>query len=163
MTTNFPYDGLTYLGRLMITSQTKHRFLNYNNGAVTNYTTALGADVLLPNWPRIHWIAHKTFFDSDFAGSPAAVLNGSGITGEAGTLAHWLHASGFNVGFVGNAPSSTYAHTEVVMNTAVGGGDFVARMLADQLQVKVSRASFPSVHEPVIVIVGQDWTSPVQS
>jgi LCP family protein required for cell wall assembly len=163
VSTNFPYDGLTYLGRLAMTSGTTHRFLNYTNGAVSNYVTPAGADVLLPNWPRIHWIAHQTFQDSELGGSSVAVLNGSGIAGAAGTLTHWLRASGYTVAETGNASSESHTRTEVIQNTAVGGGGFVARMLGDQLQTRVTPQSFSQIHSPVVVIVGQDWSSPVQS
>jgi len=163
VSTNFPYDDLTYLFRTAMTAHTVHHFLNYANNSVSNYVTPGGADVLLPNWPRIHWIARRTFRNPDLASASVAVLNGSGVTGEAGNLAGWLRASGYRVTTIGDASSSSYAHTEVVRNTSVGGGDFVARMLADQLQTSVSSRAVPSSNASVVVIVGQDWTSPVQS
>jgi hypothetical protein len=163
VTTNFPYDDLTWLFKVAMTSSSEHRYLNYNNGAVSNYVTAGGADVLLPNWPKIHWIAHNTFANPELASSSVTVLNGSGITGQAGQLAHWLRASGYQVSSVGDADRENYPHTVVIQNSNVGGGDFVARMLRDQLQARVETRSMPAIRSPLVVIVGQDWTSPVQS
>ena len=161
--TNFPYDGLTYLFRTAITAHSIHRYLNYQNSAVSNYQTSLGADVLLPNWPRIHWIAHRTFSDPELASSPVTILNGGGVTGAAATLKHWLHASGYHVTSIGDAGSSNYVQSQVIRNSSVGGGDYVARMLGDQLQTRVISRAMPGVTTPVVVIVGQDWTTPIQS
>jgi polyisoprenyl-teichoic acid--peptidoglycan teichoic acid transferase len=161
--TDFPYTDLTYLGRVVMTARTQHRFLNYNNNSVSNYVTAGGADVLLPNWSRIHWIARQTFHDPQLASSPVDVLNGSGIGGQASALSRWLHASGYDISAVGNAGRSNHAHTEVIRNTSVGGGDYVARMLGAQLAAPVVWQAVPSSRSPVVIIVGQNWTDPAQS
>lgn len=164
VSTNFPFDDLTYLFRVAMTASSEHRYLNYNDGAVSNWVTPGGADVLLPNWPRIHWIARQTFRNNRLGSAPVAVLNGSGTSGEAGALAHWLRASGFRVTTVANADRPNYAHSETILNTSSsGGGGFVARMLADQMRTRVNALSVSGISAPVVVIVGQDWNSPIQS
>lgn len=166
VSTNFPYTDLTYLGRLVMTapkSHVQHLGLNYANNSVSNYVTAGGADVLLPNWSQIHWIAHRTFEDPSLGASPVAVLNGSGIAGQAALLSRWMRAAGFQVGSIGNAGRADYAHTEVIRNTGVSGSDYVARMAADLLQVHPLSQNLPGNAAPVVVIVGQDWTDPAQS
>ncbi len=162
--TNFPYPDLTYLARLVMTAPKSHvhrSALNYANNAVSNYTTAGGADVLLPNWPRIHWIARQTFQDPDLASRPIAVLNGSGMPGAAAQAAAWMRASGFDVTQVANAASSGYTQTHVIKNNSRGGGDFVARMAGDLLGAHVTAQSLP-YSQPVVVIVGRDWVDPRQ-
>jgi LCP family protein required for cell wall assembly len=164
--TNFPYSDLTYLARVVATapkSHTKHLGLNYSNNTVSNFTTAGGAEVLLPNWPAIHSISRHLFYDPRLKSAQVEVLNGTGTPGEADSLGQWMRQSGFKVPSVGNADNPNYQHTEVIRNASVDGGDYVARMAADLLQVKVTSRSVPGSHYPVVVIVGADWTNPSQS
>lgn len=162
--TNFPYTDLTYLGRVVMTSHSQHRFLNYSNNTVSNYVTSGGADVLLPNWPRIHSIARQTFHDANLGTSAVQVLNGSGIDGQAASMSSWLKASGYSIASVGNANGSDYQHTRVIRNTSTGGGsDYVARMLGAQLQAPVSSGALGNSSSPIVVIIGQNWTDPAQS
>lgn len=161
--TNFPYTDLTYLGRVIMTAHTQHRFLNYNNNTVSNYVTSGGADVLLPNWRRIHWIAHQAFHDPGLAASSVEVLNGSGVTGQATALGQWLKACGYQVSSVGNADRSDYIHTQVIRNSTTGSSDYVARMLGTQLQAPVYSSPLGGSSAPIVVIVGQNWNDPAQS
>ncbi|HEV3311539.1 MAG TPA: LCP family protein [Chloroflexota bacterium] len=163
ISTNFPYDDLTYLARLIMTAHPQHRFLNYANNSVSNYVTAGGADVLLPNWARIHWIAHQTFHNPQLRSSQLDVLNGSGIAGEASQLGQWMRACGFDVAAVTNADRSDYTQTEVIRNSSVGGGAFVARMAGDLLHAPVVTRAISGAQAPVVVIVGQNWMNLAQS
>ena len=163
VSTDFPYTDLTYLGRLIMTSHIKHTYLNYANNSVSNYVTAGGADVLLPNWARIHWIAHQAFQDPQLASAQVDVLNGSGISGQASGLAQWMQVAGFSVASVGNADQQNYLHTQVIRNTSVGGEDYVARMAGDLIGVPVTARAVPGSSAPVVIIVGQDWVTPAQS
>ena len=164
--TNFPYADLTYLARVVATapkSHTRHLGLNYANNSVSNFTTSAGAEVLLPNWPVIHTITKNLFYDPRLRSASVEVLNGTGTPGQAGELGRWMRQSGFKVPSVGNADNSNYQHTEVIQNSSVGGGDYVARMAADLLQVKVTSRAVPGSRYPVVVIVGGGWTNPSQS
>ncbi len=164
--TNFPHPDLTYLARIIMTtpkSKQQREGLNYANNAVSNFTTSGGAEVLLPNWPVIHSITGKLFHDPRLAGAPVDILNGTGTSGEAASVAAWIHACGFRVGTIGNAGSSTYNRTEVIRNTNVSGGAFVARMAGDLFQVKPVSRPISGSQAPVVVIVGADWNDPAQS
>lgn len=166
VSTDFPYTDLTYLGRVVMTAPKSHvrrEGLNYANGAVTNFTTAGGADVLQPNWPKIHWIARSLFHDPQLAAARVDVLNGSSITGQASLLGHWMTSCGFRIESVANAPRTNYEYTKVIRNTSVGGGDYVARMAGNLLGKRVISQAVPGASAPVVVIVGRDWTDPAQS
>jgi LCP family protein required for cell wall assembly len=164
--TNFPYSSVPYLARIMMTVPKSHierAELNYANNAVSNYTTSAGAEVLLPNWPKIHQIAHQLFADPRLATAAVDVLNGSGIPGQAAALSQWMAQCGFTIGTVGDANSTDYEHTLVIRNSAVPGSDYVARMAADLLQTHVTTRPVPGSHAPVVIIIGHDWNDPAQS
>ncbi|HZT95836.1 MAG TPA: LCP family protein [Chloroflexota bacterium] len=164
--TNFPYSDLTYLARVIVTAPKSHQqrsALNYADNAVSNYTTPGGAEVLLPNWPRIHALTRAMFRDPRLATSSIEVLNGTGTSGQAAAMSTWLQACGFRVGSIGNAASINFGHTEVIRNTAASGNNYVARMASDLLQTPLLSRSMPGTSAPVVVIVGADWNNPLQS
>lgn len=159
--TDFPYDDLRLLSRVVTGSHVQHRFLNEANNSVVDFVTSGGGAILQPNWTRIHWIAHQSFRDPRLTSSPIEVLNGSGLPGQAGALAQWMHACGFRITRVENAAGQ--AHTQVIRNLALPGSDYVARMAANLLDTRAVFRSVRGATAPVVVIAGLDWVDPAQS
>ena len=83
------------------------------------------------------------------------ILNGSGISGVAASLAEALAAEGFNVVRTGNADHFDYARTEVIAS-----GDALTKARAVLLSVPgavVRHSPDPEADVDVTVIVGKDF------
>jgi hypothetical protein len=119
---------------------------------------------LLPDRQRILNLAQRMFPDHALpARGQIAVLNGSGVPGQAGVLATWLSQSRVSVGTVSSAPSYNVAHTQVWVPGDVSGTRLaLARSIGELLQIPVTRHSIAGVEAQVAVVIGQDFVDPTQ-
>lgn len=160
--TNLPYDQIAGLVRIVASlspRQVRGTSLDVGSGAVTAYRAG-GRDVLLPDLNRIAALTSAVFPRPIFR-RHIAVLNGAGLTGAAAQLRGWLKQMGLPARGIGTAASPA-PRTEVVVNTSFGNAAALARAAAALLQVPVIRRSLPAQHEPVVVLIGQNYQYPGQ-
>ncbi|HZU11393.1 MAG TPA: LCP family protein [Chloroflexota bacterium] len=161
--TNLPYDQIMGVVRAVAAlgpRQVHGALLDGPSGAVTEYRTA-GQAVSMPAWNRIVPMTSSLFPRPRLSGR-VSVLNASGLTGAAASLSAWLGAMGLPARGIGTA-RSTHPHTEVVINTAVSRHDrSLAAAVGALLQVPIVANRIPQRHEPVVVIIGQDYQYPGQ-
>lgn len=159
--TNFPYNQLPDLAHdLMLVPRSSIRTaeLDRADSAVTNYSSN-GADVLLPDWQHIRSIVQAMFPDPTLGTrGEVEILNGSGIVGQATSLAQWLRLSNLGIRGVGSASSYNYAHTEVTVSSSASAHNLhVARSVAALLQAPLVTRSVWRSRAPVTVIIGRDY------
>lgn len=163
--TNFPYDQIQTLARLVLSShsRTHTAILSYANNAVTKYRQS-NQDVLLPDWEQIRSIAQAMVPDPKLhSAATVDVLNGTGQEGVASRLADWLRLGRVRVGNVGSAASFNYGRSEVLLKVAASAGQqYVAREVAALLQMPVVTGSVGKNGAPVAVIIGHDFQDPSQ-
>lgn len=158
--TNFPFDQIPALSRAIGAvpdSATTSGVLDYESGSVTNYS-ASGTDVLLPDWQRIQSLARRLFPDPSLSGTPVEVINSSGITGQAATLAAWLVQIGINVNGYASSGRSQSATTRVLLQRGAGvRAQHIARALAGFLQAPIVTGSVSNTGPAVVVVIGRDY------
>jgi hypothetical protein len=164
ISTNFPYDQVPELARVVSglgTVKVERVVLGDGDGAVMEY----GTNILVPDWQRTAAVAHRLFPDTWLRAGPGiAVLNGSGVTGQAGSLADWLRQAGLRVRHIGSADSFGYAHTLVVVSPSAGSTTrTTARAVAALLQVPMVVSRRGREPAPVVVIIGHDYQDPNQN
>jgi TolA-binding protein len=87
------------------------------------------------------------------------ILNGVGVSGVAGQTQDYLKNRGVNVASVGNAPTSTFARTEIYVHSNAANA---ARKVASELGVPEARVRagppMPGGSD-VTVVIGSDYSS----
>jgi polyisoprenyl-teichoic acid--peptidoglycan teichoic acid transferase len=129
---------------------------------VRPFTGSGGADLLLPDTPRIRQAIDSTF---KLAAHPelkarVEVLNGSGTAGLGQKAADYLTAQGFNVVKIGPAERDDYRSSLVQVLTA---DRRAAEALATTLRMPVSAITdlpTPNALADVRIVVGQDFRLP---
>jgi hypothetical protein len=162
---NFPYNEVPDLARLLGSVPPSHvhtAVLRPSNNTVTPYLTS-GRQVLLPDWDHIRLLAQRLVpLGPGQRAGKVEVLNGNGVQGQAASLARWLTQDRIRISGYDSADSFGYAHTEVVMNTAVAHDEQLARTMAALLQAPLVSAAVPKSRAPVVVIIGHDFQDPTQ-
>jgi hypothetical protein len=160
--TNFPYNRVPALLRGLTHARVSYQSLNESNGTVTEYSSSSGP-VLVPDWQRISSTVHQIFPVTGLRSGRIEILNGSGVVGQAAALAAWLRTYGFRVSDFASAPTSTVAHTAVILNPRAAPADRpLARALSSVLQVPVVTRRVRASRAPVVVIIGSDYQDVAQ-
>jgi anionic cell wall polymer biosynthesis LytR-Cps2A-Psr (LCP) family protein len=155
--TNFPYNQIPPLVQQLKFAAIEPTALDESRADVTQYRSSSGP-VLLPDWQRITSTVRELFPPSGLRSGKVKVLNGSGVLGQAQSLASWLRGMGIRVAGFGSADSFSYSHTLVVVNTASRTRDTaLARSLSAVLQAPVVTRSVHGSRAPVVVIIGRDY------
>jgi LCP family protein required for cell wall assembly len=138
--------------------------LQYSNGAVSNYTTPGGAEVLLPHEAAIHQVVSKLFAPELAAlqGVPIQLEASSTGSSTAATVSQVLSGFGLDVLPTSSAPATSPATTSpanshVYWNTAMPlqARDVVAaKMVAGMLGTTADPMRLPSVNAPVVAVLG---------
>jgi LCP family protein required for cell wall assembly len=156
ISTNFPLDQVSDLARAVSrvpASSTSVVQIDFANRAVSAY----GGGLLLPDWQRIQSIA-QSLFPYHSAGPPIDVLNGTGISGQAGSVADFLGQDHIPVRATGSAPSFAYSQTKVLLRAGAGSEAItIAHEVASLLQAPVVTGSVHSARSAVVLIVGGDY------
>ncbi len=178
--TNFPYAKVPTLADQVVKlppSAITHAVLGYSqaycqangineptacNGAVSNYTTSGGADVLLPNKAAIQAVVRQNFAAvlGHMRDTPIQVYNGTNRQGLASYYSTVLQGMGATTETPANAPSSPsgYPNNEVFVNSHVRSSvPATADILGAMLNAKVATASFPQTQAGVVVILGNSF------
>jgi LCP family protein required for cell wall assembly len=154
--TNFPFDQMPDLARAVSrvpASQTTFARLDFADRSVTPYQGRW----LLPDWQRIQSLS-QSLFPLAARGAPVAVLNGSGVPGQAGTVATYLSQARVPVGAIGTAPSSGFTITQVMTRPGAGSAALsTARAVASLLQVPIVSGSVGHIRSRVVLIIGGDY------
>jgi hypothetical protein len=104
-------------------------------------------------------LVHQLFADPALAQENAsvAVLNGTTTSGAAADLESTLQNLGFHAVYAGNADSSAYSHTEVIVNTAIAGpAEYTARRLQRILDGTLLHQPLAGQQAHIVVILGSD-------
>jgi len=161
--TNLPLNDLPAVGAQYVlpTNHVNHSYINVDNGLVKPDSSPDGQSILTPtDASSIPNLVHRLFADSNVAQENAAVavLNGTPTSGVANDVETTLAGIGFHTVMAGNANSTGYQQSEVIVNTAVGGqADYTARRLQRLFDAKLARQSLPGQIARVVVIVGSDF------
>jgi LCP family protein required for cell wall assembly len=164
--TNFPYNQVPDLAnRLSDVPARRIRtdLISTTNGTASSYN-ATGQNVLLPDRQRIPSLVGRLFPEERIpSAGKVAVLNGSGISGQAAGLATWLAQARIPIGKIASAPSYNFTHTQIwVGEPAAGSVPQVARSLSALLQAPMVRHKLPPGNAAVAVVIGQDYQDPTQ-
>lgn len=164
--TNFPYNQVPDLASRLSavpTGRIRAGLISTVNGTASSYN-ATGRRVLLPDRQRIPSLVRQLFPEQQIPSTEkVAVLNGSGISGQAAGLATWLAQARIPVGEIASAPSYNFAHTQIwVRGTASGAVPHVASSISALLQAPVVRHKLPAGNAVVAVVIGQDYQDPTQ-
>ena len=132
------------------------------NGAVTNYTTSGGADVLVPHKAAIQAVVRQSFpaVLKHMSDATIQVYNGTNRTGLAGYYSTVLQGMGAMTEPPANAPRSAsgYPANEVFVNSRVlSRTPALADILGASLGAKVQTASFPQTQAGLVVILGNNF------
>lgn len=154
--TNFPYDQIPDVVRLLQSARIRAVALDESGQTVSRYRTG-GSTVLLPDWQRIDEVTHATL-GNPVAGGTVRVLNGSGVTGQAAGLSSWLRGMGVHVAGFGSAGSFNHASTQVVVNSVAPQRDYaLARQVAAILQAPIVTRNVHGSKAPVAVVIGSNY------
>jgi LCP family protein required for cell wall assembly len=164
--TNVPYSTVPTLAQHLAAlphASVTTAYIGLATGTATVYRTN-GRSVLLPDAQRIALLTDQLFSNAANASrAPIAVLNGSGVAGQATGLAGWLSAAHLHIAFVGSAKSFNFAHTRVYLPpNATMASKRAARQMATLLQVPVMTQAIPGAGNRVAVVIGQDYQDPTQ-
>ena len=164
--TNFPYDqivsALHQLARVP-RSQMTGDALSYVNGAVTGYDAQNG-EVSLPDWQHIRHLAQRLMPSSGIRplGS-VSIVNGTGVAGQAVTLADWLRGDGIRIAGYTSGPPAGYVRTRVEVARGAGPRTLsLARTVSLLLQVPVSVSAGNAPSSSVTVRMGRDYQDVTQ-
>lgn len=155
--TNFPYNQIPPLVQRLKTARLQASALDESSADVAQYRASSGP-VFLPDWQRITSTTEQLFPNGASFPGMVQVLNGSGVAGQAGSLAQWLRQLRFGVSGYGSADSFNYARTVVVINAASPKRDqALARSLSAVLQAPVVTRPVHGSKAAVVVIIGRDY------
>lgn len=132
--------------------------LSYSSGEITNYTTAGGAMVLLPNSAAIQREAHRVFAGvlAPLRGTVVQVEDGAPTTQPLATyFSVVLQGMGVSTLAPETAARTDYRDNHVYVNTAVTRqAPALAYILSEMLGCQVQREAIPASSAPVVVILG---------
>ncbi len=161
--TNLPVAQLPRIAEEVLrlpSSSIQHAVLQYSNGAVSNYTTGGGAEVLLPHEAAIHAVVASLFGPELTAlqGVPVQVESGSAVNAAtAATFTQVLSGIGVDVLTPAQGASTPHKNSHVYWNTAVKlqARDVVAaKMVASMLGTTADPVRMPKVRAPVVAVLG---------
>lgn len=161
--TNLPMNALPAIGAQYVNPMThvSHSYINIDNGMVKPDWSPDGQSILTPTSSTvIPNLVHRLFSDPNLTQENAtvAVLNGTSSSGAASDLETTLQGLGFHTTMAGNAASSAYRQSEVVVNPAVSGpADYTARRLQRLLNARLVQQRLPGQTAKIVVIVGSDF------
>jgi len=164
MTTNLPWNDLPEIGvqYMLARGSVDHRYINLANGLVQPGVSADGQDYLQPSTPTaITDLAHQLFADPQLANENASivVLNGSNVAGAASDVQSTLQGLGFNAAGAGNADSSNYQRSEVIINTSAGGSaDYTARRLQRLFDATLVTQAVPGQSARIVLVLGSGYS-----
>jgi LCP family protein required for cell wall assembly len=164
--TNFPYDQVVALLHTLNAIPDSHMTgdaLSYLNGSVSGYDAQNG-EVSLPDWQHIRLVAQRMIPPDGLRGlGSITVVNGTGVAGQAVTLAAWLRGDRVRVAGFETGPANGYAKTQVVVGRGAGTRSLaLAHTVALLLQVPVTRSRVPAKGPQVMVCLGRDYQDPTQ-
>jgi LCP family protein required for cell wall assembly len=164
--TNFPYDQVVALIHTLDAvpnSRMTGDALSYLNGSVSGYDAQNG-EVSLPDWQHIRLVAQRMIPPDGIRGlGSITVVNGTGVAGQAATLAAWLRGDRVGVAGFESGPANGYAKTRVIVGNRAGSRSLaLARTVAMLLQVPVTRGQVPATGPQVMVCLGRDYQDPTQ-
>lgn len=111
------------------------------------------------NFKLIQRIAHEIFSDPYIKSENAKIdiQNGSGVTGQAGTLAETLRSYGYNIGSVENA-EETLSKT-IIYDYTNGGKPYTLNFLKNRLAAEIKTESRPeNVTSDLLIVIGRDYS-----
>jgi hypothetical protein len=113
---------------------------------------------MLPDWQHVGALVKQLFpFQPPSKTASIEVVNGSGIAGQAITLASWLHGEGLPVAGYASGPAAGYSSTEVLVPAgATQAQRSAASTVAMLLQVPVRTVRGSSTMH-VTVRLGRDY------
>lgn len=163
LTTNLPLnDAPAIAAQYVLTGKSGvlHRYINIQNGMVKTDWSQDGQSILLPSdSTSIPNLVHSLFGDSTIAQQNAsvAVLNGTTSAGAASDVENTLGGLGYHTVAAGNADSTGYSRTQVIVNTAVTGDvEYTARRLQRILNAQLVHRPVPGQSAQIVAIVGSD-------
>jgi hypothetical protein len=164
--TNFPYDQVVALIHTLDAvpnSRMTGDALSYLNGSVSGYDAQNG-EVSLPDWQHIRLVAQRMIPPDGIRGlGSITVVNGTGVAGQAATLAAWLRGDRVGVAGFESGPANGYAKTRVIVGNRAGSRSLaLARTVAMLLQVPVTRGQVPATGPQVMMCLGRDYQDPTQ-
>lgn len=160
---NMPWNDLPAVGAQYVfpLEHITHSYINMENGMVQSGWSNDGQSILEPTSPTVlPNLVHRLFSDSTVARQRAsvAVLNGTGTSGLASDLETTLQNLGFNTVMAGNADTTNYQRSEVIINTAQHGDvNYTARRLQRIMNADLLRASLPNQTAQIVVIAGSNF------
>lgn len=166
ISTNIPYSSLpalaSHLGKLR-SSQIRVAALDLANGSATRFSSD-GQAMLLPDPAGAPALSHNLLTAPHLrAPGGFAVLNGSGVPGQAFALAGWLQQAGIPVGATGSANNFNYGRTEVVVSRRASAADLqTAFAAATLLQIPAVRGHVPGQSSAVSIVIGSDYADPTR-
>jgi hypothetical protein len=161
--TNIPLNDLPEMGVQFMLARggVTHSYINIQNGMVQTGWSNDGQSILTPtSSSAIPNLVHRLFSDPTLAQENAsvAVLNGSATPGAASDAASTLQNLGFHTVGVGNADSTAYRKTQVILNSAVSGpADYTARRLQRILNATLVTKPVPGQSARIVVVVGSEF------
>jgi LCP family protein required for cell wall assembly len=164
--TNFPFSQMPALARDLSSvraGSVSRQYLGLGNGTVTMFRSG-STPVLVPDDLRITGLTRTLFPPTASAArQEVAVLNGSGVSGQAAQLASWLQRARVSVGQVASAPSFGYRRTQVWLSRqAPARARQVAVAVSTLLQIPIVYGSVRGSRSPVAVVIGQDFRNPAE-
>ncbi len=169
VTTDVPYSAVPGLAEAVLKvpkANIKTGVLDYSSGAVSNYTTSGGAEVLLPHAAAIHSVVTATFpaLLAHMGKLSVQVENGAPtnlpLAGDFSTI---LDGMGVNTLPAMQADRTNYQHNHVYVNTAalqLRRGQPLpteAYILAQMLDVTPRVTSDPASSAQIVVILGSSF------
>lgn len=164
--TNFPYNqvvGLVHMVNAISDNQMSGEALSYLNSSVSGYDAQNG-EVSLPDWQHIRLLAQRMIPPDGIRRLGAVtVVNGTGVAGQAVTLAAWLRGDRVRVAGYQSGPAQGYAKTRIIVARGAGRDTLaLAHTVALLLQVPLARGRVPTTGARVMVCMGRDYQDPTQ-
>lgn len=163
--TNLPLNDLPAVAvqYVLPLNHVSHSYINIDNGMVKPDWSQDGQSILVPTSTTvIPNLVHQLFADPTLAQENAsiAVLNGTTTSGVAADVEGTLQGLGFHTVAAGNADSTNYGQSEVIVNTAVAGpADYTARRLQRLFNASLIREALPGQPARIVVVVGSSFPS----
>jgi hypothetical protein len=162
MMSTLPWNALPVIGvqYMMPGHQVTHQYINIENGMVNTSWSNDGQSILVPTGDGMANLIHQDFTDPNIAAENASVeiLNGTSTSGVAADAQQTLQGLGYRIVMAGNADSSGYRQTQVILNTSVAGkADYTARRLQRQLNAGLVKEQLPGQQAQIVVILGSDF------
>ena len=135
--------------------------LSYGTGAIANYTTPGGAEVLLPNVSVIQRQAAQAFASvrHDLTGPVVQVENGAPTSQPLATyLTGVLNGMGVSTRQAETAPRTDHGANHVYLNSAVTReAPPLAYVLSEMLNCKIASKAFAGSAATIVVILGSSF------